>query len=245
MVSDCCGGSSLACELSLFAQTTFLQFMEVLQVRTFFDFRITGNLNLIIGIDANVPMSPCLDHLRVELAVPRDDDDRNHSSLQRATSLFEWLTDSDLRLVNTFMDDDIGRIDFVISRIVRLFVGTVEVQLLAPHGFDQTLVSCTLGACRRQRIICCVDRRSHCGVAGAARMPIGLRGYRVDSVIDQLPRALQLPLAKATRTQSVEECCPRRRIGRVESGFARRSQGGAHDLDHAVTLPTFFKVLEP
>ena len=55
-------------------------------------------------------MSACLDHLRVGRAVPHDEDDFNHSSLQRATSLFEWLTDSDLRLVNIFMDEDIGRI---------------------------------------------------------------------------------------------------------------------------------------
>ena len=32
------------------------------------------------------------------------------TSLQRASSLFEWLTDSDMRLVNTFMDEDTGRI---------------------------------------------------------------------------------------------------------------------------------------
>ena len=42
----------------------------------------------------------CLDHLRVGPAV----------LLQRTSSLFEWLTDSDLRLVNTFMGEDIGRI---------------------------------------------------------------------------------------------------------------------------------------
>ena len=41
---------------------------------------------------------------------PQDNDDCNHSSLQRATSLFEWLTDGDVRLVNTFMDEDIGLI---------------------------------------------------------------------------------------------------------------------------------------
>ena len=90
---------------------TSLQFLEVLQeVRNFVDTQITGNLKLIIGIDANVQMSACLDHLRVGPAVPHDEDDFNHSSLQRASSLFEWLTDSDLRLVNTFMDEDIGQI---------------------------------------------------------------------------------------------------------------------------------------
>ena len=68
------------------------------------------NLKLIVGIDANVQMSACMDHLRVGPAVPYEDEDFNHSSLQRASSLFEWLTDSDLRLVNTFMDEDMGRI---------------------------------------------------------------------------------------------------------------------------------------
>ena len=54
-------------------------------------------------------MSACLDHLRVGPAVPHDEEDFNHSSLQRASSLFEWLTDCDVRLVNTFMEDN-GRI---------------------------------------------------------------------------------------------------------------------------------------
>ena len=90
---------------------TFLQFLEVLQeVRNFVDPRMTDGQKLIIGIDANVQMSACLDHNRVGLAVPYDDDDFNHSTLQRASSVFEWLTDCDLRLVNTFMDDDTGRI---------------------------------------------------------------------------------------------------------------------------------------
>ena len=90
---------------------TFLQFLEVLQeVRNFVDSKNTGNMKLIIGIDANVQMSACLDQLRVGPAVPYDADDFNHSTLQRASSLFEWLTDCDLRLVNTFMDDEMGRI---------------------------------------------------------------------------------------------------------------------------------------
>ena len=60
---------------------TFLQFLEVLQeVRVFLDAHIAGDLKLIIGIDANVPMSACLDHLRVGPAVPHDDEDCNHSS---------------------------------------------------------------------------------------------------------------------------------------------------------------------
>ena len=90
---------------------TFLQFLEVLQeVRNFVDSKNTDNLKLIIGIDANVQMSACLDYLRVGPAVPYETDDFNHSTLQRASSLFEWLTDRDLRLVNTFMDDERGRI---------------------------------------------------------------------------------------------------------------------------------------
>ena len=90
---------------------TFLQFLEVLQVvRNFVDSQIVDNLKLIVGIDANVQMSACMDHLRVGPAVPYEDEDFNHSSLQRASSLFEWLTDSDLRLVDTFMDEDMGRI---------------------------------------------------------------------------------------------------------------------------------------
>ena len=62
-------------------------------------------------------------------AVPHDEDDFNHSSLQRASSLFQWPTNSDMRLGNTFMDEDNGwittrddwntgspsQIDFVIS----------------------------------------------------------------------------------------------------------------------------------
>ena len=79
---------------------TFLQFLEVLQeVRSFVESKNTDNLKLIIGIDANVQMSACLDHLRVGPAVPYETDDFNHSTLQRASSLFEWLTDCDLRLV--------------------------------------------------------------------------------------------------------------------------------------------------
>ena len=90
---------------------TFLQFLEILQeVRNFVDPRMTDGQKLIIGIDANVQMSACLDHNRVGPAVPYDDDDFNHSTLQRASSVFEWLTDCDFRLVNTFMDDDTGRI---------------------------------------------------------------------------------------------------------------------------------------
>ena len=90
---------------------TFLQFLEVLQeVRNFVNSQITDNLKLIIGIDANVQMSACLDHYRVGLAVPHDAEYFNHSTLQRASSLFEWQTDNDLRLVNTFMDEDSGRI---------------------------------------------------------------------------------------------------------------------------------------
>ena len=89
----------------------FLQFLEVLQeVRNFVESQITDNMKLIIGIDANVQMSACLDHLGVGPALPHDDDDFNHSSLQRTSSLLEWLTDSDMRLVNTFMDEDTGRI---------------------------------------------------------------------------------------------------------------------------------------
>ena len=90
---------------------TFLQFLEVLQeVRNFVESQIVDNLKLIVGIDANVQMSACMDHLRVGPAVPYEDEDFNHSSLQRASSLFEWFTDSDLRLVNTTMDEDMGRI---------------------------------------------------------------------------------------------------------------------------------------
>ena len=90
---------------------TFVQFLEVLQeVRYFVESQIVENVKLIVGIDANVQMSACMDHLRVGPAVPYEDEDFNHSSLQRASSLFEWLTDSDLRLVNTFMDEDMGRI---------------------------------------------------------------------------------------------------------------------------------------
>ena len=90
---------------------TFLQFLDVLQeVRYFVESQTMDNLKLIVGIDANVQMSACMDHLRVGPAVPCEDEDFNHSSLQRASSLFEWLTDSDLRLVNTFMDEDTGRI---------------------------------------------------------------------------------------------------------------------------------------
>ena len=43
---------------------TFTQFLEVLQeVRSFVDTRISDNLKLIVGIDANVHMSACLVHL--------------------------------------------------------------------------------------------------------------------------------------------------------------------------------------
>ena len=71
-------------------QTFFLQFLEVLQeVRNFVDSQITGNMKLIIDIDANIQMCACLDHLRVGPVVPHDEDDFNHSSLQRASSLIE------------------------------------------------------------------------------------------------------------------------------------------------------------
>ena len=51
-----------------------------------------------------VRRSPCVPATRPHA------DDFNHSTLQRASSVFEWLTDCDLRLVNTFMDEDNGRI---------------------------------------------------------------------------------------------------------------------------------------
>ena len=54
-------------------------------------------------------------------------------------------------------------------------------------------------------MMCCVDRKATVGAAVAALVARGLRRYGVDSVTHLLPRTLRLPLAKVTRTQSVEE----------------------------------------
>ena len=97
--------------------------------------------------------------------------------------------------------------------------------------FRSNIFSGTLGGCWRK--MCCVDQGSHCGAAGAALMAFGLR---LDSVIDLLPRVLPLPLAKATRTQSVEEL-------EVDSGLPEEetwpsSSGGLHAEVREVLKPS-------